>query len=261
MEDYKGLITKGLVDFGFEFEDQTDQIIINNFFIFEDNTRATLSLLYNSPFIKDIKGKLCPVKSVEDIVFFHYYQYYLKQLSEFPDSVLTKFWKEKYDTFGLLDKKKETRDKRMKAFIKEIEEHCQLQCGIKNNRFWQDVAEEFPEFVYYGPAYRGVITSKEGLSEDELKVPGYSWALTMDGVKNFILFGDSYDETDCKGFHVVKAMIKGISLIHIFKELKESHPEIKNSFIMEEEEIISLEVISISDYKWVSSSEDIYKLL
>ena len=114
------------------------------------------------------------------------------------------------------------------------------------------MAKEFPDCIYTGPAYRAVIESEKEFNSALLSKPGYSWALTLDGIKEFIINGDAYDNKADLGFMLNEGIIQGISLLHIEKlypeDFKGVVPE-TSSF--KEEEIILLELINLSESKFI----------
>lgn len=233
------------------------KILVHDFFFNNDDPTATINIYNNGLRILDISGAGVPINSVEEIILYHYYHYYLPLLDKNPLVKLPKEWTDRYSDLGLFTKSQEFKKQRIKALLSKIRNHSSLESGDKNLNLWQDLAKEFPHCVYIGSAYRAVLIGPDDLSLDLLSSPGYSWALTLDGVKDFITNGDVYSLEDDYGFHLAKADIRGISIFHIYKLIKEEFPEVESEMAMEEEEIISFEVISIHKTVYAKSYKTI----
>ena len=146
--------------------------------------------------------------------------------------------------------------------IDYILDHVSLLKGRKDK--WEEMEKLFPQHVYHGIAYRAVIANKsEDLGEERLLSPYRSWSISKDGVKSF-LSNHPRSHYDNKKVFLVEANIKGISVVHILREILRENYRVSgvagsHIFKFEGEEevvllenfgIINTEEIDLSTYKF-----------
>lgn len=232
---------------GLEIKPTKDNFyIIENYFFNSHNNSVELHLEEDFFEIRHFKAYWMKIHSPEEIITLNYYEYFLPK--NFDLDKIPVFWLEKYEQAGLLeDLNNNFSEARKRSLLYKIHEHFGNLYGIKDETFWLEVAKEFSDCIYTGPAYRAVISSSKDFNPSLLKKVGYSWALTLSGVKEFIHNGDAYDAKNDPGFILCEGVVMGISLIHIEKLHKDVFSQvIPNSSQFKEEEIILLELISLN---------------
>lgn len=225
---------------------------IDNYFFGNYDKAGELSITEDSFDIKHFKGYWSHIKFPEEIITHNYFEYYLGQ-TQGQSVPLPEYWRELYEQAGLFKADNDDFKKaRMRSLLVKLEEHYSNLNGIKDMSFWEALAIEFPECIYTGIAYRAVLVCHiDALDKQLLLAPGYSWALNMHGIKEFVIHGDSYEKDEDSGFFLATGTIRGFSLAHLRSFFKKEHEELLTSFSdFKEEEVISLEVLSVSNLEF-----------
>lgn len=140
--------------------------------------------------VKTYKGHFIKINSPEELITHLYFEYYLPRLKQFPDLEIPTGWEGRFKLAGLLDSGGiDFKEARRATLLKKLEEHFGLETGIKDLEFWENLSKEFPECVYTGTAFRAVLAHESQIEASKLMKPGYSWSLSLDGIKNFIKLG------------------------------------------------------------------------
>lgn len=234
------------------------QFFLENYFFSAYEKTVELHLQDEDFNIRHPKGYWVVIKEPAEIITLNYYEYYLPQIEQGQTVSLPLFWEEKYQICGVGTQKISFRTARRRTLLKKLEEHFGKETGLKDQVFWQELTTEFSDCVYTGPAYRAILVSPKNFNSGLLATPGYSWALSMEGVRQFIFSGDTYPLSENPEFVLVEGIIRGISLIHI----KQLHPEdfktIPESSEFKEEEVVLLELIAVTKVSNITA-EDIRK--
>jgi hypothetical protein len=256
MEIDRSKILNQIAELGFSYEQESDnQYRIQGFYFTKAQQHALLWFDNEALRIRRFSGQWVKISCVEDLIGENFYNFYLKELEK-SQLEIPKFWLDLYNGFGYLDKNKEQfKEARVKAILERITEHCSLEEGIKDKTLWNDIAQEFPECIYHGPGYRAILVDDGGLNPAEVEKPGYSWALSLDGIENFVKHGDRYSRKEDPGFYLVQGLIKGISIVHILKFFDKTRP-----YYEKEDEVILLEMIQIEKTEFIDSYRDLVKL-
>jgi hypothetical protein len=258
------LIIKELLENGFEYiELDNNSYSITNFYQGEKSSNGILVIdpslnnfrIWNS----NLTEVSYPCNNLAELISYHYYHYYLENYNK--NISLSANIVQLYNDYGLLNKDKENRNKRLLALVEKINKHYSYSSRLNNLKFWQELAKEYPECVYTGKAFRAVIAMEDELSLNELKSPGYCWALNKNGIFSFIQNGDVYCVEADVGFYLSKAIVKGISLVHLYQLIKNTDG-IESEFVEKlktiEEEIISLEVLTEPVVIWIDSWKKLF---
>lgn len=228
------------------------EFVIHNYFFGNSDPSVKLYFDADGFNIRSIQGFWTEIKDPAEIISLNYYEHYLPRQK---DLEIPKEWQELYNNCGIHDNSKDHQSARRRSLLQKVEIHFTLENGLKDLDFWQEVAKEFPECVYTGPAYRAVLTAQEDFDKSKLANAGYSWALSLDGIKEFIFNGDTYLEED-PGFMLAKGTIQGISLIHISKIFQEDfHGTVNEGSIFHEEEVILFELLSLDKVELVKAKD------
>ena len=233
--------------------------IIQNFFFGVHRQDTQIMFLDDVWKIKNYEDIWAPIHSPEELITYNYYEFYLPKKRQYPDFSIPSDWEDRFSSAGLnyeneVERNLEFQKARRSTLLKKVEDHFSREEGLKDMDFWEELAKEFPECVYMGEVYRAVLTHPDDLSLKKLVKPGYSWSLSLDGIRQFVNLGDSYPIKHDPGFVLFKGVIRGISLVHIIKLLGEDYKRLVGhtaSSFVDEEEVIALEVLSHSEGQYL----------
>jgi hypothetical protein len=230
------------------------RFILEDWFFNQEQSETELTYCDDQWELMTFKGYFCKINSPEELITHLYFEYFLPKKQQDDNFPLPVKWEELFKLAGLLEIHSTQFSLARKAtLLKKLEEHFGLENGLKDLTFWQELSKEFPECIYTGLAYRAVLAHTSQVDENKVKAPGYSWALSLDGIQNFIKLGDSYSLKEDNGFVLYSGIISGISLIHIIKifgEDKYKQLVGQSPSFTSEEEVIALEVISLNEGKF-----------
>lgn len=248
-------IIEDIKKIGYEVSDiGTGEFLIHDYY-FLDNGFCYIKPLNNRLQIKHHavdNWKL--LESVEELVFHQYYEYFLlsnKLEANIPPTIKN-IWDQYLDSSDsslALSKKR--------ALLSVAMVHTGNFEGIKHLEIWNELARLFPEFVYEGIAYRAIACDKTSLEEGRVAQLGNSWAITHNGIVNFLnkIDGDLFF-----GFHLYTAKIKGFSIYNLYKDYKSEFTGIPIgpfSGYVDEEEVIALEVSDLSTPEFFEEIDDL----
>ena len=144
-----------------------------------------------------------------------------------------------------------------KTAIKELTLHVQSLGGrfIRDEEFWKDICETFPQFVYHGLAYKAVLCDRNELDLNFINRVGKSWSLSKQGVLQFLENGSWYDVAENKDFFLVESNIVGFGIIHLAAFLKNEENDLileLPPMVLREEEVVLIEHVSIFSKRWTN---------